>query len=263
MGGKRLRVEVLLSAALALEPPPAPAPVPAAPMAEAPPPTGSPPPPFDWRALVDPDLWDQVPADLDALLAWLPHADLYVQDEADVKFHPTLTRLWSRRGRAGQRRVRAPGTNRKVVAYAALDWREGWGSFGYSLTRNAATFARQLDHLVARSRARGRRALVLTDNARIHTPAGAKVVREALQRHGAWLRLVYTPPYDPEANPTERFWLPLRRAITHNHHRDAMLDLYHDLLAYGDALDANPACVLRHIGSPSACDDPLTTRQAA
>lgn len=252
-----------MSAALALEP--APAPVPAAPSAGAPPPTLSPSPPplFDWRALVEPELWDQVPADLDDLLAWLPHADLYVQDEADVKFHPTLTRLWSRRGRAGQRRVRAPGTNRKVNASAALDWREGWGSFGYSLTRNAGLFARQLDHLVARSQARGRRTLVLTDNARIHTPAGAKVVREALQRHGDWLRLIYTPRYDPEANPTERFWQPLRRAITHNHHRDSMLDLYHDLLAYGDALDADPARVLQHLGSPGAPAAPLISRQAA
>src|SRR6266567_4775822 len=38
-------------------------------------------------------------------------ADLYLQDEVEVALHPTLTRVWSRAGRAGQRRVQAPGKN--------------------------------------------------------------------------------------------------------------------------------------------------------
>ena len=42
---------------------------------------------FDVHALVDPDLWDQIPADVPELLALLPKADLYVQDEVDVRHH--------------------------------------------------------------------------------------------------------------------------------------------------------------------------------
>ena len=212
----------------------------------------APPLPPALAGLVEPDLWAEVPADLPALLALLPHADLDVQDELEVRLHPTLTRCWSRRGRFGQRKVRAPGANRKVVAFGAVDWRAGWVSVGFGLGRTATLFVRQLDHLVARSRARGRIALVLADNLRVHTPAGSKLLREALARHGAWLRLVYTPPYDPEANPIERLWQPLRRAVTHNHHRAHMLDLYHDLEAYFDALDGDPDRALRHIGSPFA-----------
>jgi hypothetical protein len=46
------------------------------------------------------------------LLTLLPGADLYLQDEMQVAFHPTLTRVWSRKGRRGQRLVEAPGDNR-------------------------------------------------------------------------------------------------------------------------------------------------------
>ena len=53
--------------------------------------------------VVEVDLWDQLPADLPDLLALLPHADLYLQDEIQVAFHPTLTRVWSAKGRRGQR----------------------------------------------------------------------------------------------------------------------------------------------------------------
>jgi hypothetical protein len=134
--------------------------------------------------LVEPDLWDQIPADVPALLAFLPQADLYVQDEVDVRHHPTLTRVWSRKGRAGQRLVRAPGTSLKAVGFAAVDWRDGWCSWGFASGRTAHPFVHQLDHLVARSQGRGRAAIVLLDNARIHTPQGAKVVREALGRYG-------------------------------------------------------------------------------
>ena len=34
------------------------------------------------------------PFDLEDLLALLPHADLYLQEEMQVTFHPTLTRVW-------------------------------------------------------------------------------------------------------------------------------------------------------------------------
>jgi hypothetical protein len=52
------------------------------------------PEPLPVHDLVEPDLWDQLPADLLDLLALLPRADLYLQDEMQVAFHPTLTRVW-------------------------------------------------------------------------------------------------------------------------------------------------------------------------
>jgi hypothetical protein len=73
--------------------------------------------------LVEADLWSQLPADLPALLALVPRADLYLQDEMQVAFHPTLTRVWSRKGRRGQRLVEAPGDNRHPSM--ALVWSTG------------------------------------------------------------------------------------------------------------------------------------------
>ncbi len=68
--GKRRRVEVLLAGTTVSEPLPA-------------------------RPFVEADLWTQLPADLPRLLALLPRADLYPQEEVPFAFHPTLTRVWS------------------------------------------------------------------------------------------------------------------------------------------------------------------------
>jgi hypothetical protein len=47
------------------------------------------PEPLPVHDLVEADLWSQLPADLEAVLALVPRADLYLQDEMQVAFHPT------------------------------------------------------------------------------------------------------------------------------------------------------------------------------
>jgi hypothetical protein len=212
----------------------------------------APPASFDWHPLIEPEWWDRVPTDVAELLALLPRADLYVQDEVDIRLHPTLTRCWAPKGHHGQRFVRAPGQNAKVVGFAALDWRDGWLSHGIALGRTADVYCCQLDHLVTRSSERGRIAIVLADNLGIHTPARSTKLRETLALHGDRLRLVYTPAYDPEANPTERFWQPFRHDVTHNHRRDTLYDLQLDARNHFLRLDDDPQTVLRQIGSPFA-----------
>jgi hypothetical protein len=94
VGKKRLRVEALLGAAAAPLPPPAADLVP------------------------DPTLADELfPEDLPRLLGLLARADLYLHGEVEVALHPTLTRVWSRSGRAGRRRVQAPGNNAKQYGF--------------------------------------------------------------------------------------------------------------------------------------------------
>jgi hypothetical protein len=63
-----------------------------------------------WLPALLPDaaLVDLLPPDdpmLARLLAVLPQADVYLQDEVQLALHPTLTRVWCRRGRRGQRLV--------------------------------------------------------------------------------------------------------------------------------------------------------------
>jgi transposase len=211
---------------------------------------------FDWHTLIDHDRWADVPTDIEDLLALLARADLYVQDEMNLDLHPTITRTWSRKGRRGQRRVRAPGVNRKLVAFGAIDWRTGWLSHGIAWSRNSEQVCLQIDHLVERSTQRGRVALLLWDNLGVHTRRGSLKLRECLDRHGAQVRLVYTPPYDPESNPAERLWRAMRPNVTHNHHRDTLVELHQDAQTYFADLDAAPEKVLAHVGSPFAPIDP-------
>ena len=125
---KSLRVEALLAAA-----------------APAPPPC--------WDPVLDPArLGTAWPEDLPALLALLPRADLYLQDEVEVALHPTLTRVWCRRGRLGQRKVQAPGTNAKRSGFGLVDWRTGW--FDWSWPRGAGP-RRSVPRSAGRSPARG------------------------------------------------------------------------------------------------------------
>jgi hypothetical protein len=236
VGKKRLRVEVLL--ATAALPPPSPAPV--APR----------------RCLtVLPTLpADEADADLAALLDLLPQADVYLQDEVQIALHPTLTRVWSRRGRRGQHRVEAPGKHVKRWGFGLVDWREGWLDWAVAPGRWAAPLVAQLRRVVARSKARDRRALVILDNLGIHTPRGSKLLRALLEEERAHLILVYTPAYDPDSNPIEWLWRVFRPAVTHTHQRQTMDDLVADADAWIAA--RTPTEILQHLGSPCTSTSP-------
>jgi transposase len=229
VGKKRLRVEALLAAALSPVPPPAGDLIPDATLAE-----------------------DLFPEDLPHLLGLLARADLYLQDEVEVALHPTLTRVWSRAGRAGQRRVQAPGNNAKQYGFGLVDWRDGWLDFALADGRRAAPLVAQLRRAVARSRQRGRIAMVILDNLGIHTPKGSRLLRALLAELGEQLVLVYTPTYDPDANRIEWLWRALRRTVTHTHQRQRLDDLVADADRWARAI--SPAQVLSQIGSPFALD---------
>jgi hypothetical protein len=226
VGKKRLRVEVLLAAA-------------ASPV----------PPPID-ELLPDPLLRDEVPADLPWLLRLLPRADVYLQDEVEVALHPTLTRVWSPRGRRRQRLVETPGNNQKQYGFGLVDWRDGWLDWERAPGRRAAPLCAQLRRAVARSQARGRIAMVLMDNLGIHTPKGSLLLRQLLAELRGQLVLVYTPAYDPESNRIEWLWRSLRREVTHTHTRATLPPLLEDADAWARTI--SPMAVLRQIGSPFA-----------
>ncbi len=199
------------------------------------------------------------------MLALLPRADLYLQDEMQVAFHPTLTRVWSRKGRRGQRLVEAPGDNRKVYGFGLLDWRDGWFDGRVAAGRTADVFCQQVRSAVSRSKQRGRIAIVIADNLKTHTSAGSLLVRSMLTELKEHLRLVYTPAYDPDANRIEWLWRVSRRIVTHNHHRSTFDLLLADLETHFQTLARTPTEVLRHIGSPFAPDKeaPLPLTHAA
>jgi hypothetical protein len=207
--------------------------------------------------LPDASLVDLLPPDdpvLARLLAVLPQADVYLQDEVQLALHPTLTRVWCRRGRRGQRLVQAPGVTAKQWGFGLVDWRDGWVDWAVDPRRAAAPLCAQLRRAVARSQARGRVALVLLDNLGIHTGRGSLLLRALLDDLKDHLLLVYTPAYDPEANRIEWLWRELRRAVTHNHQRRTLEALLADATGWMQALAPNE--VLQHLGSPFADDAP-------
>jgi hypothetical protein len=236
VGKKRLRVEALLAAAASAVPPPAGDLVPD-------------------RTLAD----DLFPEDLPWLLGLLDRADLYLQDEVEVALHPTLTRVWSRAGRAGQRLVQAPGKNFKQYGFGLVDWRDGHLDWAVAEGRRAVPLVAQLRRAVARSRSRGRIAMVILDNLGIHTPKGSRLLRELLAELGGDLVLVYTPTYDPDANRIEWLWRALRRTVTHTHQRQRLEDLVADADRWACTIPA--AQVLSQIGSPFAPDQQPVGRE--
>jgi transposase len=210
------------------------------------------PPPLS--ALVDPDLQAALPADVGSLLALLPTADLSLQDEVQFALHPTLTRVWSRRGRRGQRLVAAPGENSKCYGFGLVDWRDGWFDGRLAPRRTADAFCAQMRAAVDRARARGRVAIVIADNAGTHTAAGSKLVRALVAELAGDLHLVYTPPYDPDSNRIEWLWRVTRRAVTHNHRHSDLAALEAAAREHFCHLAAHPAAVLEHIGSPGGVE---------
>ena len=208
------------------------------------------------RALVpDPTLTDLLDAvladdDLPRLLRLLPEADLYLQDEVDIALLPTLTRVWCRKGRRGQPHVETPGKNAKQYGFGLIDWRDGWLDWALAPSRSAVPFCDQLRRAVARSRQRGRKAMVLCDNLGIHTPAGSLRLRRLLEEAGDDLVLVHTPRYDPDSNRIEWLWRALRRAVTHGHQHQTLPPLLEDATGWATTLPA--ATALSHIGSPFA-----------
>jgi hypothetical protein len=236
VGKKRLRVEALLAAAASPLPPPAHTLIPDATLAG-----------------------DLVPADLPRLLELLGRADLYLQDEVEVALHPTLTRVWSRAGRAGQHLVQAPGNNDKRCGFGLVDWRDGHLDWAVADGRRAVPFCDQLRRAVARSRARGRIAMVIVDNLGIHTPKGSRLLRGLLEELGEDLVLVSIPTDDPDANRIEWLWRALRRTVTHTHRRQSLADLVADADRWARTI--TPAQVLSQIGSPFAPDQQPTAEQ--
>jgi transposase len=225
--GKRVRVEVLLAGATEPEPLPV-------------------------RDLVEADLWSLLPTDVPQLLARLARADLYLQDEVQFAFHPTLTRVWSLSGRRGQRLIEAPGDNRKVYGFGLVDWRDGWFDGRIATGRTADVFCEQVRAAVARSTARGRVAIIIADNLKTHTAQGSLLVRSMLSDLSDQLSLVYTPAYDPDANRIEWLWRISRRIVTHNHQRRDFEALLADVRTHFETLSRTPDDLLRHIGSPFA-----------
>ncbi len=222
MGKKRLRVEALLGAAASAVPPPAACLIPDATLAD-----------------------DLFPEDLPRLLGLLARADLYLQDEVEVALHPTLTRVWSRAGRPGQRLVQAPGNNAKRYGFGLVGWRDGHLDFALADGRRAPPRRRPLPLPWADRHGD-------PGQPRHPHPQGLAAAARAAGRAGRAAGAGLHPTYDPDANRIEWLWRALRRSVTHTHQRTTLAELLADAERWAHTI--TPAQVLSQIGSPFALD---------
>jgi transposase len=76
--------------------------------------------------------------------------------------------------------------------------------------------------VVIRHARRGRRIVLVLDNARYHH---AILLSDWLRSHKDILVLLFLPPYSPDLNPIERVWKLTRRLCTHNRYFQELQDL--------------------------------------
>ena len=118
--------------------------------------------------------------------------------------------------------VLLPAPTRKSVAlFGAVNLRQGQLVTQAEPQFDGLSFGRFLRHLL-RHRARGRRMILILDNAPYHH---AHLLQPFRREHRRVLRLDYLPPYSPELNPIERVWKLARRLCTHNQYFPKLQDL--------------------------------------
>lgn len=103
-------------------------------------------------------------------------------------------------------------TRKSVACFGAVSLSSG--KFVRSMCErfDAVTFETFLKKLL-RHRSRGKRMVVVLDNARYHH---AILLAPLLRKYRAVLTLLFLPPYSPQLAPIERVWKLARRMATHN-----------------------------------------------
>ena len=114
-------------------------------------------------------------------------------------------------------------TRKSVACFGAVSLRTG--KFVRSMCEkfDAITFETFLKKLL-RHRSRGKRMVVVLDNARYHH---AILLAPLLHRYRKVLTLLFLPPYSPQLAPIERVWKLARRLATHNRFFATLDELLH------------------------------------
>jgi putative transposase len=136
-----------------------------------------------------------------------PDKTAVFQDEVDLNLNADIGCLWMEKGQQAQ--VITPGNNVKRYLAGSMSWRSGELVVTQGTRRNAELFVAHLEDLRQRFRC-WRRIHVICDNARFHTIAGSRVVRQYMMEHGDRIVLHYLPAYSPQDNPIERVWCTSR-----------------------------------------------------
>lgn len=103
-------------------------------------------------------------------------------------------------------------TRKSMACFGAVSLLSGKLVWSMDAKFDALSFERFLKRLL-RHRSRGRRMIVVLDNATYHH---ARSIRPLLRHFRHLLQLLFLPPYSPQLAPIERVWKLARRLATHN-----------------------------------------------
>jgi DDE superfamily endonuclease len=148
-------------------------------------------------------------------LAHNPKVDLWSLDECHFQQHGTRCRMWVPPELKDPVLLHAP-TRKSVACFGAVNIRSGALLTQRSAWFNAQTFEMFLK-LLLRRRAKGKRMVLILDNARYHH---ARSLAALLKKYRRVLTLLYLPPYSPQFNPIERVWKLARRLATFRRKND-------------------------------------------
>lgn len=144
----------------------------------------------------------------------------FFQDETKLETNPRVGFCWMRKGK--QKRLRTPGTNRKVWISGALRFSTGRFHRVTGERKNDELFLRLLEELGSIYRSEKQRLELAVDNDASHT---SKRVERYVQDSGGRIRLHPLPTWSPQSNPVELIWWGLHEAVSRNHECVGLDDL--------------------------------------
>jgi transposase len=132
-------------------------------------------------------------------------------DECHFQQHGTRCRIWVPPEIKDPVLIHAP-TRKSVACFGAVSLSTGKFVRSMCAKFDAATFETFLKTLL-RHRSRGKRMVIVLDNAKYHH---AVLLKPLLWKYRTVLTLLFLPPYSPQLAPIERVWKLARRMATHN-----------------------------------------------
>ena len=157
---------------------------------------------------------------LQEILKMLQREHSFFQDETKLETNPRVGFCWMRKGK--QKRLRTPGTNRKVWISGALRWSTGRFHWVRGERKNDELFMKLLEELRSIYPSNKGRLELAVDNDSSHT---SKRVERYVEDCGGRLCLHPLPRWSPQSNPVELIWWSLHEAISRNHNCKELSDL--------------------------------------
>ena len=141
-------------------------------------------------------------------LAHLGDVLLFFEDEALVRFHPLLSRTWSRIGE--RKEVGTADNHGKSAVFGSVNPFSGEVIHTYANSINQVGFLTHLEQL--KQKYLDKTMIIVLDNCKSHFTQKVQKFLEANKN----FFLLFLPPYSPNLNVIERLWREMRKNITNN-----------------------------------------------